>query len=118
MATIRETPGAKHCNGTFDFGACNLGKPAVETWNSGGLFYADTVHNSTGNPVWSLFYGNRWSISSTAGYEAGINGPWVDVECVVEGGGGHAVGDTTRPVPSYQLKNGSWRGFWQGDWPV
>ena len=23
-----------------------------------------------------------------------------------------------RPVPTFQLRNGSWRGFWQRDWPL
>ena len=27
-----------------------------------------------------------------------------------------AAGLPARPVPSYRLRNGSLRGFWQGDW--
>ena len=28
-----------------------------------------------------------------------------------------APGQPARPVPSYRLRNGSYRGFWQADWP-
>eukprot|EP01052_Picozoa_sp_SAG31_P010270 SAG31_NODE_558_length_14153_cov_9.068094_3_plen_278_part_00 len=31
--------------------------------------------------------------------------------------GGLVPGQPARPVPTYQLRNGSWRGFWQADWP-
>lgn len=57
--------------------------------------------------------GNRWSISTVAG-EAGIAGPFVDVRCMPAGS--LTPGQPARPVPSYRLRNGSLRGFWQGDW--
>ena len=37
----------------------------------------------------------------------GINGPFVDVMCI----------DAGLQRPSYQLRNGTWRGFWMDSWP-
>ena len=31
VGTLRETPAARECNGTFDFGGCDLSQPAVRT---------------------------------------------------------------------------------------
>ena len=38
-------------------------------------------HPENTEPVWSLFYGSRWAVSTTKG-KAGINGPFVDVACI------------------------------------
>jgi hypothetical protein len=35
-STVRETPGARACDGLFNFSACDLGRPPSQTWNSGG----------------------------------------------------------------------------------
>ena len=81
--------------------------------NSGGLLYGRNALNGSAE-VWSLFFGSRWAVS-TVGGPAGITGPFVDVRCVPNGG--LAPGQPARPVPSYRLRNGSYRGFWQADWP-
>ena len=113
-STVRMTPAAQSCNGSFNFSACDLTKPPVQTWNSGGLLFSRNSVNGSAK-IWNLFYGNRWAVSTTPGEEAGAAGPWVDVACIPSGG--LLPGQPARPVPTYQLRNGSWRGFWQGDWP-
>lgn len=113
-STVRQTPSAAQCNvSAYNFTACDLAQPPSQTWNSGGLLYGRTTVNGT-MEVWSLYYGNRWSVSTVAG-EDGIGGPFVDVGCMPAGS--LTPGLPARPVPSYRLHNGSLRGFWQGDWP-
>ena len=112
-ATVRHTPPAEQCSGTFSFSECDVARPPLETWNSGGLLYGRNALNGSAE-VWSLFFGSRWAVS-TVGGPAGITGPFVDVRCVPNGG--LAPGQPARPVPSYRLRNGSYRGFWQADWP-
>ena len=112
--TVRQSPSAASCDtGAYNFSACDIAQPPSSTWNSGGLLYGLTAVNGS-SAVWSLFYGNRWSVSTVAG-EAGIEGPFVDVACMPAGS--LTPGMAARPVPSYRLRNGSLRGFWQGDWP-
>ena len=113
-STVRQTPSAARCNvSDYDFFECDLSRPPSQTWNSGGLIYGRTALNGTAE-VWSLYYGNRWSVSVVEG-EVGIAGPFVDVGCMPAGS--LTPGLPARPVPSYRLRNGSLRGFWQGDWP-
>ena len=113
-STVRQTSSAAQCNvSAYNFTACDLAQPPSQTWNSGGLLYGQTTLNGSAE-VWSLYYGNRWSVSTVAG-EDGIGGPFVDVGCMPAGS--LTPGLPARPVPSYRLRNGSLRGFWQGDWP-
>lgn len=114
QSTVRTTQAAQTCTGEFNFSACDLTQPPPETWNSGGLIFGRNSLNGT-TKVWNLFYGNRWAVSATPGEEAGAAGPWIDVACVPAGS--LEQGQPARPVPTFQLRNGSWRGFWQGDWP-
>jgi hypothetical protein len=116
QSTVRHTPAATSCNtSAFNFTACgDLRAAPSQTWNSGGLLFGRNTLNGS-RPVWNLFYGNRWAVSMTAGRVAGAAGPWIDVACMPAGS--VKPGQPSRPVPSYQLRNGSWRGFWQADWP-
>ena len=84
--------------------------PLTSTWNSGGLLYAPNAINGSKH-VWNLYYGSRRAIATVAGPE-GITSDFVDIECVGR------QWPEQRPVPTFRLRNGSWRGFWQRDWPT
>ena len=95
--TMRQPVATQNCGGSGSSAGCQIAARPLSTWNSGGALFAPTALNGT-EPVWSLFYGSRWAVSTTKG-EAGIHGPFVDVACI----------DANLQRPSYQLANVSRR---------
>lgn len=104
VSTVRQPVATLNCSGTA-WDGCKIAEAPIQTWNSGGALFAPNIVNGS-DPVWSLFYGNRWAVSTVPGRK-GIAGPYVDLQCL----------DSGLQRPSFQLDNGTWRGFSMQDWP-